>query len=181
MDKKVQLSKNFKVVMIILIVVGLISVAIGFLTEDGKRAWANLLLNNYYFLSVAIGAIFWLAIQAVTQSGWSAAYLRIPMAMSNYFIVSMILFAIMFFGIHDLYHWTHHDAVINDAILLHKKPYLNVPFFTIRYIVFFALWIYLTQRIKKLSLQEDQFGGTGYFDKIEMTSKVFIFVFAVSF
>lgn len=181
MDKKVELSKNYKVVMIILIVVGLISVAIGFLTEDGKRAWANLLLNNYYFLSVAIGAIFWFAIQAVTQSGWSAAYLRVPMAMSNYLIVSMILFAIMFFGIHDLYHWTHHDAVLNDPILLHKEPYLNVPFFTIRYVVFFALWIYLTHRIKKLSLQEDQFGGTGYFEKIEMTSKIFIFVFAVSF
>lgn len=181
MDKKVELSKNFKVAMIILIVVGLISVAIGFLTEDGKRAWANLLLNNYYFLSVAIGAIFWFAIQAVTQSGWSAAYLRVPMAMSNYIIVSMILFAIMFFGLHDLYHWTHHDAVINDPVLLHKEPYLNVPFFTIRYVVFFALWIFLTQRIKKLSLQEDQIGGTAYFEKIEMTSKIFIFVFAVSF
>jgi len=74
MDKKVQLSKNFKVVMIILIVVGLISVAIGFLTEDGKRAWANLLLNNYYFLSVAIGAIFWLAIQLLSQDGLQLIY-----------------------------------------------------------------------------------------------------------
>jgi hypothetical protein len=181
MDKKVQLSRNFKIAMIILIVVGLISITIGFLTEDGKRAWANLLLNNYYFLSVAIGATFWLAIQSVTQSGWSAAYLRVPQAMSNYYIVSMILFAILFFGLHDLYHWTHHDAVMNDAILLHKKPYLNVPFFTVRYVVFFALWIYLTYRIKKLSLQEDQFGGIIYFEKIEMTSKIFIFVFAVSF
>ena len=99
MDKKVQLSRNFKIAMIILIVVGLISVTIGFLTEDGKRAWANLLLNNYYFLSVALGATFWLAIQSVTQSGWSAAYLRVPQAMSNYYIVSMILFAILFFSL----------------------------------------------------------------------------------
>ena len=181
MDKKVQLSGKFKIAMIILIVIGLISITIGFLTEDSKRAWANLLLNNYYFMSVAIGATFWLALQYITQSGWSAAYIRVPMAMSNYLIVSMVLFAIMFFGIHDLYHWTHAEEVANDPILQHKAPYLNVTFFAIRYFVFFALWIFLSQRMKKLSLQEDKFGGLDYFNKLEMTSKIFIFVFAVSF
>jgi len=181
MDKKVQLSGKFKIAMYILIVIGLISVAVGFLTEDSKRAWANLLLNNYYFMSVAIGATFWLAMQYITQSGWSAAYIRIPMAMSNYFIVSMILFAIMFMGLHDLYHWTHADAVAHDPILQHKAPYLNVPFFAIRYFVFFGLWILLSQRMKRLSLQEDKIGGLTNFFKLEMTSKIFIFVFAVSF
>jgi len=181
MDKKVQLSGKFKIAMIILIVVGLISVAIGFLTEDGKRAWANLLLNNYYFLSIAIGATFWLAIQYVTQSGWSTAYLRVPMAMSNYFIISMALFAIMFLGVHDLYHWSHADAVAHDPILQHKAPYLNVPFFAIRFLVFFGLWVFLTWRIKMLSLKEDTIGGTEMFKKLEFTSKIFIFVFAVSF
>lgn len=181
MDKKVQLSGKFKIAMIILIVVGLISVAIGFLTEDGKRAWANLLLNNYYFLSIALGGTFWLAIQYVTQSGWSSAYIRIPMAMSNYFIISMALFAIMFLGVHDLYHWSHADAVAHDPILQHKAPYLNVPFFAIRFFVFFVLWIFLTWRIKKLSTQEDIVGGIELFKKLEFASKVFIFVFAVSF
>ncbi len=181
MDKKVQLSGKFKIAMIIMIVIGLISVIIGFVTEDGKRAWANLLLNNYYFLSIAIGATFWLAIQYITQSGWSAAYLRIPMAMSNYFIVSAVLFAIMFFGVHDLYHWSHAEEVARDPILQHKAPYLNVPFFAIRFVIFFALWILLTFRIKKLSLKEDQIGGIEMFGKTEFTAKVFIFVFAVSF
>lgn len=181
MDKKVKLSGKFKIAMIILMVIGLVSVAIGFLTEDGKRAWANLLLNNYYFLSVAIGAMFWLTIQYVTQSGWSSAYIRVPMAMSNYLIISMILFAIMFLGVHDLYHWSHPEAVAADPILQHKSPYLNVPFFAIRYFVFFSLWVYLAYRIKKLSLKEDLVGGTDLFNKIEFNSKVFIFVFAVSF
>ncbi len=181
MDTKVQLGGKFKIAMIILIVIGLVSVALSFLTEDSKRAWANLLLNNYYFMSVAIGGTFWLAIQYITQSGWSSSYIRIPMAMSNYFIVSMILFAIMFFGLHDLYHWSHADVVANDPILQHKAPYLNVPFFAIRYVVFFGLWIYLSQRLKNLSLKEDQIGGLDSFTKMETTSKIFIFVFAVTF
>jgi hypothetical protein len=181
MDKKVQLSGKFKMIMYIMIALGVISVIAGFYTENETRAWANLLLNNYYFLSVAMGALFWMALQAVTQSGWSAAYLRIPQAMSNYLIVSFVLFAFMFFGLHDLYHWSHADAVAADPLLQHKEPYLNIPFFALRYILFFGLWIFLTFRIKKLSLNEDKLGGLTFFNKIEFNSKVFIFVFAFSF
>lgn len=181
MDNKIQIGGKFKIAMIALIIVGLITIITGFMTGEARRTWANLLLNNYYFLSVAIGATFWMALQAITQSGWSAAFLRIPQAMSNYIIVSFFLFMILFLGIHDLYHWTHHDAVMHDAILLHKEPYLNVPFFAVRYVIFFALWIFMTQRIKKLSLQEDQIGGTKIFDKIEINSKAYIFILAITF
>lgn len=180
-DKRLQVSGTFNVVMYIMIAVGLIAILAGFFTGDTTRTWANLLLNNYYFLSVTIGATFWMALQSITQSGWSAAFIRIPQAMSNYLLVSFVLYIVMFFGIHDLYHWTHAEAVDQDAILLHKSPYLNIPFFTIRYIVFFGLWILMTQRIKKLSSLEDQFGGTHYFNKIELMSKAYIFILAVSF
>lgn len=181
MDKKIQTGEGFKVITLVLIAFGVFTVIAGFVSGEATRTWANLLLNNYYFLSVTIGATFWMAMQAITQSGWSSAYIRIPQAMSNYLIVSFVLWAFMFFGIHDLYHWTHPDVVINDPILLHKEPYLNIPFFTVRYLVFFALWIFFTQRIKKLSAQEDIHGGLTYFNKIEFNSKVYIFILAFSF
>lgn len=181
MDKKFQTGEGFKVITLVLIAFGIFTVIAGFVAGEGVRTWANLLLNNYYFLSVTLGATFWMAMQAITQSGWSAAYIRIPQAMSNYLILSFALWIILFGGIHDLYHWTHGEAVANDPILLHKSPYLNVPFFTVRFVVFFALWIFLTQRIKRLSAQEDIHGGLSYFNKIEFTSKVYIFVLASSF
>lgn len=181
MEKQLKVGDGFKIVTFVLVVFGLFTIFFGFYSGEGTRTWANLLLNNYYFLSVTIGATFWMALQAITNSGWSATFMRIPQAMSNYLIVSFVLWAFMFFGIHDLYHWTHHDAVMNDPILLHKEPYLNVPFLTIRYVLFFALWIFLTQRIRKLSLQEDKFGGLNYLGKIEFTSKVYIFVLASTF
>jgi hypothetical protein len=181
MDNKLQTGEGFKVITLVLIAFGVFTVIAGFMTGEATRTWANLLLNNYYFLSVTIGATFWMALQAITQSGWSAAYIRIPQAMSTYLIVSFVLWIFMFLGIHDLYHWTHHDAVMHDPILLHKEPYLNVPFFSVRFVLFFALWIFLTMRIKKLSAEEDIHGGLGYFNKIEFTSKVYIFILAFSF
>lgn len=181
MEKQLKVGDGFKIVTFVLVVFGLFTIFFGFYSGEGTRTWANLLLNNYYFLSVAIGATFWMALQAITQSGWSAEFIRIPQAMSNYLIVSFVLWIFMFMGLHDLFHWTHHDHVMHDPILLHKEPYLNVPFFSVRFVLFFALWIFLTQRIKRLSAQEDLHGGLGYFNKIEFTSKVYIFVLAFSF
>ena len=181
MDKNLQLSGKFKIAMFVLIAIGLVTVIAGFMSGKMERTWANLLLNNFYFFMLAIGGAFWLAMQAITQSGWSAGLLRIPQAMGNYIIVSFFLWIVMFFGLHDLFHWSHPEAVAHDALLQHKEPYLNVTFLIIRYVVFFVLWIYLTQRLRKLSLEEDKHGGLTYFYKAEFTSKVFIFVFAFSF
>jgi hypothetical protein len=181
MEKQLKIGDGFKIVTVVFVIFGLFTVIAGFLTGNGTRTWANLLLNNYYFMSITIGATFWMALQSITQSGWSAEFIRIPQAMSNYLIVSFVLWIFMFFGLHDLYHWTHADAVRNDAILLHKEPYLNIPFLAVRFVIFFALWIFLTQRIKRLSLQEDKFGGIQYLGKIEFTSKVYIFVLAITF
>jgi hypothetical protein len=181
MDKNLQLSGKFKIAMFVLIAIGLVTVIAGFMSGEMERTWANLLLNNFYFFMLAIGGAFWLAMQAITQSGWSAGLLRIPQAMGNYIIISFFLWIVMFFGLHDLFHWSHPEAVAHDALLQHKEPYLNVTFLIIRYVVFFVLWIYLTQRLRKLSLEEDKHGGLTYFYKAEFTSKVFIFVFAFSF
>jgi len=181
MDKKLYVSRSFKNIMILLIIIGLAAVATGFLTGATTRTWANLLLENFFFLSITLGGLFWMAIQAVTNSGWSAAFVRVPQALVSYLMVASILWIGLFFGIPVLFHWAQHGAALHDAVLAHKSPYLNVPFFITRIVVFFVLWIFLVWRIRKLSQKEDQTGGLDSFNKIELLSKVFIFVLAISF
>jgi len=88
---------------------------------------------------------------------------------------------LIYFGVHNLYEWSRPDAVANDALLQHKAPYLNVYFFFIRMFIFFAAWIIMTRLIRKVSLQEDEFGGIKYYEKNEMNSKIFIFILAITF
>jgi hypothetical protein len=47
------------------------------------------------------------------------------------------------FGLHDLFEWTHHEVVEHDALLQWKQPYLNVSFFVIRAVLFFAVWSFI--------------------------------------
>ncbi len=174
------IPKNFKLLTYALMVIGVLSFAFGF-AFDAKRTWANYLLNNYYFLSLAIGAAFFGAIQYITQSGWSAAFKRIPEAMAAYIPFAGVFFLILFFGMSSIFEWTHEEIVQTDHLLHHKSPYLNVPFFFVRVIVFFAAWTILSKVLRRFSLKEDEVGGLIYFEKSEMVSKIFIFVLAISF
>ena len=180
MEDKLIVQKNFKYLLFGLIAIGVLSMTISFLM-DPARAWANYLLNNYYFVSLAVGAAFFGAIQYITQSGWSSAFKRVPEAMASYIPVAAVFFLLLYFGIHSLFHWSHEGITATDELIAHKAPYLNVPFFFIRVILFFGLWILMVRLLRRLSLKEDEEGGLAYFAQSEKYSRVFIFIIAISF
>lgn len=180
MEYRLTISKKFKTIAMILIGIGVVSFALGF-AFDAKRTWANYLLVNYYFLSLAIGAAFFGAIQYITQSGWSAAFKRIPEAMVAYIPFAAVFFLILFFGMHSIYEWTHEEVVAEDQLLQHKSAYLNIPFFFARLVLFFGAWLVFSKLLRKFSLKEDETGSMEYFLKSELYSRIFIFVIALSF
>ncbi len=180
MDKELIISSKFKHASFALIGIGLIAFIVGFLNQP-DRAWANLIINNYYFLSLAIGATFFWALQYITQSGWSSGFIRIPQAIANFFPVLLLLMIPLLFGLHHLYHWSHADVVAHDPLLMHKSPFLNIPFFTIRFFMYFAVWIGLTQLLRRYSFKEDLEIGLTYFQKSEFLSKIYIFSLALTF
>lgn len=180
MDTRFPTSKTLRTIALAMVVIGLVALVYGFITHP-VRGWANLLLNHFYFLSLGIGAAFFLALQYITQSGWSAMFKRIPEAMMHYLAVAVVPGIVLFFGLSSLYHWAHEGAALHDAILAHKSPYLNIPFFIIRQLVFLVAWILLAWTLRRLSLKEDLNGGVHYFERSEFWSKVYIFVIAITF
>jgi hypothetical protein len=169
-----------KYISFILIGIGVAAFGYAFYTNPGQ-AWVNLLLNNFYFLSIAVGALFFIAIQYVSESGWSAMFKRVPEAMSGFILVAGIFALLLLIGSHSLYHWTHADVVETDALIAHKSPYLNLPFFIIRLVIVFASWILLYLAIRNLSQKENEDGSMALFEKNKFYSKLFIFTFVITF
>ncbi len=180
MDTKITFTKGLQYTTFAMMGVGLAVIAYSF-TVDPARAWANLLLNNYLFLSIAIGASFFIAIQYISQSGWAVMFKRIPEALMAYIPYAAVIMLLLFFGMHSLYHWTHEEALATDPLIQHKAPFLNVPFFFIRMIIFFISWIIMTRLLRKASLNEDRLGGRTFFEKSELYSKIYIFILAITF
>jgi hypothetical protein len=93
MKENIIVSRNFKLVTLILTAIGVGTFIFGLLS-DPKLTWANYLLVNYYFLSLAMGGVFFFVLQSISQSGWAAAFQRIPEAMMSYVAIAGIFFLI---------------------------------------------------------------------------------------
>ncbi len=176
-----KLSKKTIQVLAIMIAIGVIALVYGFFGEpSGKRVAANLLLNNYYFLSIGLVGLFFVTVHAIAESGWHTSVSRIGEAMAAFIPVGSLLFLLFFVlgGLHLVFEWTHEDHL--DAILLKKTPYLNQPFFYIRFLVIVAAWSVLAWYIRKTSLQIDVDGEMKYFNRLRTLSAVFIVFYALS-
>jgi len=186
MKEQVTVSSNFKIITLLLIAIGAATIILGLIT-DHQTTWSNYLLVNYYFLSVAMGGAFFFVIQSISQSGWSSAFQRVSEAMMSYIPFAALFFLLIWFGVNDLYHWSHKGNMALDPVVLHKSAFLNVPFFFARMVLYFLLWIVFVRKLRQISLKgdltdpADTSGIMFLFGKTELYSKIFIFILAITF
>ncbi len=180
MKEKFLFTSKFKIPLIILMGIGLITLLAGIFNYGfNTRFWANILLNNYYFMAIALAAVFFIAVHTIGESGWQTSIQRIPEAMGTFLSFSVVLFLIMFvFGSNELYHWTHKAEL--DSVLKGKTAYLNLPFFYIRYLVYFTGWILLSTLIRKYSVRLDMKNDLMYFKKVRTFSAIFVVFYALT-
>ncbi len=168
--------------LLILAVAGLVLTAIGYFV-DHEQFYFSYLAAFSFVASLALGSLFLVMIHHITRSSWAVSLRRIP----ETFMVNILWVAIMFIpvvlGMHTLYHWTHADAVAADALLQGKAPYLNVPFYLVRNVFFFAVWSFFAWKMYRNSLELDATGDWGI-DTLQRkyaAPGIFIFGFSVAF
>lgn len=150
------------------------------------RLWVNLWHNIVFFTGIAVMGIFIVSYNYVAYAGWSAGFIRIPMAFSSFLPFAFVLMiAVFFFGHHDLFHWTHEGLTDPksshfDPILAGKSGFLNQPFYYARMIIYFGLWILMGHLIRKNSLEEDINGTHTYWHKNTILCAVFLIIFGVT-
>ncbi|TXB67381.1 quinol:cytochrome C oxidoreductase [Vicingus serpentipes] len=133
--------------------------------HTGQRLWANLLVNGYFFFTISLASLFFLALQYVSEMAWGVTTHRIFQATMSFMPVSAIALLLVFIGgsLHwnHIYHWmaegitdptSHHY----DAIIAGKSGYLNQAFFWGRTIAYFAVWMFFANWFRKNSLAEDK-------------------------
>ncbi len=155
------------------------------------RLWINLWVNNVYFTGLALIGVLFLAIQYAAQAGWSAYIKRIPEAFGAWLPVAGVLTIILYFITNyasdhfHVFHWLDHDLVDPDsekydALIAGKSAYLNQPFFLVRTITYFVLWIAMFWMIRRESLSEDLTGREEHWRRIRILSTFFIIIFAIT-
>jgi hypothetical protein len=174
-----------------LMAIGLVSMILGWVfdkTDHHQYWWANLLINGFFFFAVALGALFFYALQYAAEVAWSAQLKRVFEAMFAYLpyglgVIIVVLLAGQF-HLHHLYHWMDpnvHDPshADYDVIIANKKPYLSTWFFWLRVIAYTLTFVLFARAFRKWSIQEDEVGGTELHYKQFRRSAVFLVCFAV--
>ncbi len=145
------------------------------------RAWINYLTNAFYFVSLALSGMVFVAILNLAKASWFVPLKRIPESLSSFLPMGFLIMGCLIFGMHTLYEWTHHDLVMSDPILKGKSPYLNVPFFIIRMVIFFVFWIFFSTMLKKTSEQQGQGDVEKMSGKLQKWSALFLISFSFSY
>lgn len=126
-----------------------------FLWKDPHHYFFSYLFSFLFFLTISVGAMFFVLIQSLTGATWSTVVRRVPEHLMQNIMLMALFFIPIFFGLHDLYHWTHQDAIAADPLLQWKVPYLNIPFFSIRAVLFFCIWFLISRLYFKKSISQD--------------------------
>lgn len=195
---------------IVLIVLGIIILLYGGHADESSiqeaghtfhwthRLFVDLWINNVYFIGLALIGVFFFAIQYAAQAGWSASIIRIPLSLGNWLPFAFVLLIAVFFianftGHWHMFHWLDHslynpimeDGSPNpnyDSLIAGKEPYLKLPFYLARTVIFFVVWIGMFMAMKRINFSEDQEMnvGAGKWKKLVTLSAIFIIFFALS-
>jgi hypothetical protein len=135
--------------------IGLVLSILAYLSEPTRSAYNNVILLEF-LSSIGIGSLFLIALEYIVGSVWSTPFRRIFEILSSVLLILPLIALPVYLHAHNIFHWTHLDVVAVDEVLQRKSPYLNMTFFTIRIVAYFAIWILFHVLMTKNSRAQDK-------------------------
>lgn len=184
-----KITKAAKNTILYVVLTGLLLLIIGLISGYNDphfvtRLLTNGLINGFFFFALGLGALFFLALNYATESGWYASVKRVIEAVAGFLPYGMgllglfLLIITLLDGAH-IYIWMDSEVVKHDEIIQGKTAYLNVWFFWIRTLIYFITYFLFLRGFQKRSLEEDERGGTDLHFKNYKKGATFLVFFAV--
>jgi len=154
----------------------IVSVAGAFL--DPRQFFHSYLLAFLFWLGITLGSVAVLMLHHLVGGMWGFVIQRVLETSARLLPLMALLVIPILIGLPFLYEWTHSDHV--DPALEHKSLYLNTPFFVIRSVIYFAVWILLAYLLTRWSRQVDETGDGGLVARMEKLSGPGLVIYAIT-
>ncbi|TWU21790.1 hypothetical protein [Bythopirellula polymerisocia] len=163
----------------LLAIVSAITLAIGAAISP-VRTWSNLLIINFYLVTLGLGGALFIALTYVCNASWNVSFRRVPEALAVLLApVGLGLLAVLALG-REHYDWHPHGT--GDAgTFWFKEMWCNSTFWFGRAAVYVSLWILLSRALVTVSRRQDNTGTLGLTIANKRLSALFLFVYAVTF
>ena len=137
---------------------------------DPRHFFQSYLIGWTFWTGIGVGSIALLMLQHLTGGGWGFVIRRSLEAATRTLPLMAILFVPVIIGSHYLYPWTNHEELAEHPVVQFKTPYLNVPFFTVRAVIYFGVWLTLAFLLNRWSLAQDRTTDNRYTKNMRLLS-----------
>ncbi len=156
-----------------------------------NKPWSALYVALFFFLGISLLVLAFYAGQRVAQSGWSIVLFRVMEAITanlvpTSIIMVLVVLAASVLHVNHMFPWMA-EGVFDpsspnyDAIVDGKSWWMNVPGWTIRSIVYLAIWNAYRWFIRKNSIAEDTANDNQKtYKKNYNVSVIFLFLFMIT-
>ncbi len=176
--EKFEAPQGLKTAAYVCLFLGIIGIVVGFLNNP-ERVWTAYLVSFFYFACLALGAMFFIAFNYVTNAGWSSSIRRIAESFTSYLPVMLATSFILILGFKHLYPWA--DPEQSHILTGGKAIYLSQAFVIARFVVFGLGCLVFKNLIVGNSLKQDISGDKNLTLKNLPYSVGFIAFFAIFF
>lgn len=160
----------------------LVLLLIGYLV-DRTQFFHSYVFAFSFWVGLSVGSLALLMLQHLSGGGWGMVIRRPLEAATHTLPVMLLLFIPIILGSHSIYSWTHQEELAKHPVVASKVSYLNLPFFSIRAVVYFAIWILLAYLLTRWSTLQDQTADRKYAKNMRVLSGpgMVLIVFTVTF
>lgn len=162
-------------------VVGVIGLGASLALAGGtKQFYFSWLVAYMYFLSIALGALFFVLVHTVTRAAWGVTLRRVVENVMATLPVFALLFVPIWLGRHEIYEWMHAEAAAHNPIIQGKSAFLNEGFWFARAIFYFVAWSLLATWFSTQSQKQDETGEERISARLRGAAPIGIVLFALT-
>jgi len=147
---------------------------------DVRRALYAYLAAFVYWAGIGAAAMVFLMANEAANSRWYIAIRRLLEGLTTVFPVLAVLFLPIALGAGRIFPWVdpiaathapiqpwaHGEGKLAIHLWEHRHPWMNLPFFLFRAVLYFGIWIGVAALMRRWSLAQD--GGAGADVKLKM-------------
>jgi hypothetical protein len=150
-------------------IVGLAITALGLFVSP-SQFFRSYLWAFLFWLGIGLGCLPLLMLYHLVGGAWGFMIRRIIESGTRTLPVLAVFFLPILFGIGHLYEWSQPDKIAQSEVLRLKGPYLNVPFWVMRAVFYFGIWLLYAYRLNKVSALQDETADAALPDRLQRLS-----------
>lgn len=123
---------------------------------DPRAFFGGWLASFLFWLGIPLGCLVIIQLHYLSGGAWGVVVRRIAESAAGTIPVLALAFVPLVFGLRLVFVWARPEDVANAPDLQQKAAYLNVPFFLVRAVVYFAAWTAIASVLRRWSLRRDE-------------------------